>query len=523
MLQKKLIQIFNNKLLIFTLAIIAFFTNYHYGFIGIMPMDNTVLFNGGYRVLKGYTPFMDYWLVTGPLLDYLNAFFFKLLGISWSTFIIHSSVFNSILAIASYFFFKKNNLSNIFSFIYSLLISILFYPVVGTPFVDHHSTFFVILAFYGLILAIRTQNLNYYILLPFLLSLSFLSKQTPAAYGIITISIFIPVIAMLGKKEEGIKIIIKSVIGTVLALLFLLLFFFISKINMSNFLEQYIFYGSSIGETRLKTYEFNLFNEIIKYKFISFFIFFLIYVLIKSKMQKLLNTQDLLVIIICISFSVIIIFHQLISLNQNFIFFLIPFLCGIAHAFYKKIFKLNYFLFLLMAVCLFSTAKYHIRFNEERKFNELENIDISKSIDAKMIDEKLKGLKWISYLEPNNPQDEINNLTQAMELFKKEETNKMLITEYQIISPILDIYDNSPNQWHHPSVSFPLRGSNQFKKYQKFFISKIKENNIETILETRTDDKIITALILNENCFLKERIGKMLIKVKLNLNCQELE
>jgi len=176
-----------------------------------------------------------------------------------------------------------------------------------------------------------------------------------------------------------------------------------------------------------------------------------------------------------------------------------------------------------MAVCLFSTAKYHIRFNEERKFNELENIDISKSIDAKIIDEKLKGLKWISYLEPNNPQDEINNLTQAMELFKKEETNKMLITEYQIISPILDIYDNSPNQWHHPSVSFPLRGSNQFKKYQKFFISKIKENNIETILETRTDDKIITALILNENCFLKERIGKMLIKVKLNLNCQELE
>ena len=41
----------------------------------MMPMDNTVLYNGGYRVLNGYVPFSDYWLVTGPLLDYINAFF----------------------------------------------------------------------------------------------------------------------------------------------------------------------------------------------------------------------------------------------------------------------------------------------------------------------------------------------------------------------------------------------------------------------------------------------------------------
>ena len=80
--QKKLILNLNNKIIVFFLAILAFFVNYYYGFIGMMPMDNTVLFNGGYRVLSGYTPFNDYWLVTGPLLDYLNAFFFKLFGIS---------------------------------------------------------------------------------------------------------------------------------------------------------------------------------------------------------------------------------------------------------------------------------------------------------------------------------------------------------------------------------------------------------------------------------------------------------
>ena len=133
---------YNNKILIILLGVLSFYLNYHYGFIGVMPMDNTVLFNGGFRVLKGYVPFTDYWLVTGPFLDYLNAFFFKFLGISWRTYIIHSSLFNSFFALASYLVLNKIGLSQLFSFIYALLISLLFYPVVGTPFVDHHSTFF---------------------------------------------------------------------------------------------------------------------------------------------------------------------------------------------------------------------------------------------------------------------------------------------------------------------------------------------------------------------------------------------
>ena len=80
-------------------------------------MDNTVLYNGGYRVLNGYTPFNDYWLVTGPLLDYLNAFFFYISGINWKTFIIHSSIVNLILAISSYYVFNDLGIKKHFSFI----------------------------------------------------------------------------------------------------------------------------------------------------------------------------------------------------------------------------------------------------------------------------------------------------------------------------------------------------------------------------------------------------------------------
>jgi hypothetical protein len=187
MQQKKLIQNFRNLLPILLLGVFSFSINYYYGFIGFHPMDNTVLYNGGYRILNGYTPFNDYWLVTGPLLDYLNAFFFFLFGINWKTFIIHSSTINLILAISSYFVFNDLDIKKYFSLFYAALVALLFYPVVGTPFVDHHSTFFLLIGFYLFILGVNRNKFYYFSFIPLIFCLSFLSKQTPAAYGVIAI------------------------------------------------------------------------------------------------------------------------------------------------------------------------------------------------------------------------------------------------------------------------------------------------------------------------------------------------
>ena len=201
MQQKKLIQNYKNFLPLLLLGIFSFLINYHYGFIGIMPLDNTVLYNGGYRVLNGYIPFSDYWLVTGPLLDYLNAFFFYLMGVSWKTFIIHSSIFNLLFSFANYFLFLKLGQSAKYSFFYSILIALLFYPTVGTPFVDHHSTFFMILAFYSFVLGVNKKNYFYFQLIPLLFCLSFLSKQTPSAYGAISLGILILFYMFFEKKK----------------------------------------------------------------------------------------------------------------------------------------------------------------------------------------------------------------------------------------------------------------------------------------------------------------------------------
>ena len=72
---------------------------------------------------------------------------------------------------------------------------------------------------------------------------------------------------------------------------------------------------------------------------------------------------------------------------------------------------------------------------------------------------------------------------ESINIFKSDQSNKILITEYQVVAPILNIYDNSPNQWHHPSVSFPLKGHKYFDTYKNYFISNIKKKEVKVIYE----------------------------------------
>ena len=309
--------------------------------------------------------------------------------------------------------------------------------------------------------------------------------------------------------------------GTVISILFLFLFLFFTKINFLNFYDQYILYAKNIGDYRFSNYDFNLINVIIKYKFVSILVLFLMTILVKLCKNKNKNIKAIFTIVTIITLSCLLIFHQFYTLNQNYIFFLIPLLTGIVHIFYKEVFANKFFLFIIIFLCIYSTTKYHIRFNEHRKFNELEKVDLSKAIDAEILTKDLKGLKWITAGHQNSPQNEINNLLKVMEVLSKDKSNKALITDYQFLAPSLKIYDFSPNQWHHPSVSFPLENQQYYQKYKYFFIENLKKNNIDFIYETTNSDKSIIELVINKKCLLKQRVTEILIKFEIVKNCKE--
>ena len=161
----------------------------------------------------------------------------------------------------------------------------------------------------------------------------------------------------------------------------------------------------------------------------------------------------------------------------------------------------------------------------ERKFHELTNTDISKSIDASSFNKKFSGLKWIS---PHfkNPEKELEILKNFQNLIQSDTNNKIVITEYNFFSSILNekLYSLSRT---YDDISYPLKDSKYFYEYKTFVIKKIKTNNIKSIYILHVNplsEKKYNQLLfdyVSKNCFEKEAKNNFITHLKVK-NCREL-
>ena len=198
--------LFNKKnLFIVFLFFFSLLINQYYGNKGIFPVDSFSHFDTGFRILLGEYPFKDYWVVSGPFVDYLQAIFFYLFGVNWQSYVLHASLVNVELTITTYIVLRNFELNIYYSFIYSLLFSVLAYPTSGTPFMDHHSAFFSLLGIYNLILAIKSEKKLYWVLLPIFFGFAFLSKQVPSSYVIICGILILSLFSILQRKFYWVK------------------------------------------------------------------------------------------------------------------------------------------------------------------------------------------------------------------------------------------------------------------------------------------------------------------------------
>ena len=343
----------NEKILILFLILFSLLINQYYGNKGVLPMDSFFVFDSGYYVLNDIHPFKDYWSITGPTLDYLQALFFLIFGTNWFGYVLHASIVNLVLTVFSYLVFVNLGLNKIYSFIYSLGIALLAYPNIGVPFVDHHSTIFSVLAIYCFILGIKKENNFFWFFIPLLLGLSFFSKQIPAAYIIIllTATSFFYFFYKFNKKN-----IYFLLAGISFTILFFSFFFIINEIPFNNFLIQYIFYPLSLGNQRYENLNISFNSVVEQFKFIYLCLIPMILVLIKilrKNIKKKLENIDALVIFSVIVATLIFIYTQLLTSNQILIFFLIPIVTAFSHIYFSKYHKKKYFLYLIIFLCEF--------------------------------------------------------------------------------------------------------------------------------------------------------------------------
>ena len=169
----------------FIIFLFSFLINIYYAKFGVFPIDTFLHYDSGYRILENEYPIKDYWIVSSFVVDFIQAVFFKIFGVNWYAYVMHSSLFNALISICTYSFFLYLRINRLKSLILTICFSILAYTVSGTPFVDHHATFFSLIATYILIRNLSLNNKFLWFLIVFLFFLAFLSKQVPTAYIII--------------------------------------------------------------------------------------------------------------------------------------------------------------------------------------------------------------------------------------------------------------------------------------------------------------------------------------------------
>ncbi len=517
--------IFYLFILIFSISV-----NQYYGFFAVNPLDNFTIYHSGNLILNGQKPFEDYWVTTGLTLDIIQYLFFKFFGTSWSSYVLHASFVNTLYCLLIYIVLRSFKLQKFYCLFYSILSAILFYPVVGTPFVDHHSIFFSVSSILIFFLAIKKEdNQIYWFFIPVLMFLGFLSKQTPSTYVLMLVFFSSLFYSINNKKFEILFIYILSSI-TILILFLILLK--INKINFINFYTQYISFPSTIGSERagvdgfLKPFSFS--RYFIKFKYIhlvSIPIIISMITLCKEK-SSFLKNKDFLIILNVLLLSYIIIIHQLLTLNSKFNYFIIPLIASFSHIFITKYnikFSKHFVKYILFIVVISSTY-YGYKYVHNRGFlviNDLYNKD--KIFKTNIIDKSNLKFNWLTHYNIN-PEKEVEILEKTANLLKKIDNNSkekyLLITDYQFIFHKYDLKNAIIiNKLYGSGISYPSNDNKYFKSYRDFFIKKLKKFNISNIYFIipsffNEQDKSLKG-IFDKNC--KKKTQKLnLIKINID-------
>ncbi len=511
-------KIFKKNYFIIFLVFFSIALNQFYGYKGILPIDSFLIFNSGFDILNGYYPFKDYWTIKEPFIDLLQAILFKFFGVSWFVYVLHASLFNCLITLTTFFTLRKFNLEYNHCFLYSLSVAILTYPTAGTPFSDHHTLILCTISFYCFILAIKENSKLFWFLTPLFLGFSFMSKQAPTLYFTVLIILLSIFFLVFSKKYQQFLFAIFGFFSTIIIFFIIL---FLADIKLNDFYFQYYLYPKSLGESRLDwllPVEFQRFFWRFKIQYLSISV--LVFILFKKLFsRKKLLFVDTLIILGVISFCLITIVHQLMTINAIFIYCLIPIFCSFSHIFYKKYFSEKYVNIFLVLLTVCSTVYYFSKYVHNRTFMDLRNVNFDNAIDGKIIDPKLSNIKWITMFYPENPLKEVENIKLAIKVLKEDQNNKMLITDYQFISVFLNQYDFSVTRFWYDFHGYPQKNSRYFHYWEKFVLNHINNNNIKSIyvLKPLHGEKKPLENIL-KGCYQKFSYSEVFYKLNLE-NC----
>ena len=150
---------------------------------------------------------------------------------------------------------------------------------------------------------------------------------------------------------------------------------------------------------------------------------------------------------------------------------------------------------------------------------ELSHVNFNKSVDAVFLDNKLRGLQWITPKFSENPKYELELLRQTKNVIERDTNNKIIITNYLMLPAITNNKNYAPNKWFD-DLSVPKKNNVYFKFYQDFFLESLKKQKIKNIYIIGGKRKTTSLLntIKNKDCIFTQSINEITKKISIK-NC----
>ncbi len=496
-----------------------------------MPLDQSIVFDGAWRLYSGQVPFRDFNTPNGLVPMIFQTFFYKVFGVNWYSYCLHSSVFNGLFCILVFLFLRQLAVSTALSWFYGLLSGVVFYPPIGTPYMEQHGFFFLLLALYLSVKGSKVGRGNSrnlcWILVPICIGLSYLSKQIPALIGLPFIFI---AFAYLDKK--GILSAAKCYLtGALIFLGSCSILFVFSNMEPGQFKLYFFDLPSQIGQTRIGdllnpiNLAKRIFNMVVAWKLSSLILIQLIFfsglclLFFKNETSKpdLLaffrrNLPEILylegLILICIAFC---------TLTNNEPQNGIPYIfisLGIAHSLLvqwikePKFQKFNpSFVSLkslvaatLIAMALIDASFFNLRVNKGREVHSfLFKPGLSPTL-TRNLPKVLEPLQWDLPIKnyAHGPQDFAN----LFNFLNKHKNRFFLFSDFSILYGLTRSKSLNPSLWFHDGLTIPLENSPEFKKYSTKLKHNLKIHDVEWVV---LDNLVISKLRVNlDSCDLIE-------------------
>jgi hypothetical protein len=169
--------------------------NLYFARAGYMPLDQSIVFDGAWRLMGGQVPFRDFAAPNALVPSIMQVPFFKVWGPTWFAYCLHASIVNGLFAIVTYAALRMCEATRVEATLFAALSTLYFYPPNGTPFMDQHAFFFSVLMMVavmaGTIASTRAGEFVAWAVVPVLFTLAYLSKQVPTAFAGVSVAVWI--------------------------------------------------------------------------------------------------------------------------------------------------------------------------------------------------------------------------------------------------------------------------------------------------------------------------------------------